>query len=293
MIFFIYHEEYSSGIKLLNSIRHRFFLISVCSFLIKSVPLDFVFTFSERSFMKKIYIAKTGTTFPSILKKYGDFDRWTEGSIGKVSLKVVTIDVENGENLPESSQCAGVVITGSHSMVTENLPWSLRMEEWLRNLVKENVPVFGICYGHQLLAKALGGKAGFHAKGKEVGTADINICEEGFSDPLFKDLPETFKAHVTHAQTVLSLPDGAVRLAENDHEPNHAFRVGNCAWGVQFHPEYNTDLINEYIEAQREDIENLGIKMEDVYDSVADTPFSLAVLHNFGKYVEKEENAGL
>ena len=67
---------------------------------------------------------------------------------------------------------------------------------------------WGICYGHQLLAKAAGGEAGYHPRGKEIGTVRVDLVDGHNGDALFQSLPNSFAAHVTHSQTVLQLPGG-------------------------------------------------------------------------------------
>jgi GMP synthase (glutamine-hydrolysing) len=133
-------------------------------------------------------------------------------------------------------------------MVTDNAPWSVRLAQWILSLHEAEIPVFGICYGHQLLARAAGGRIGYHPYGKEIGTVSVRLLPGCADDPVLQALPEAFLAHATHSQTVPALPAGATRLAANAHEPHHAFRLGECSWGVQFHPEYSVDIMRAYIE---------------------------------------------
>ena len=236
--------------------------------------------------MKKLYIIKVGTTFSNILEKFGDFDKWTLEALGDVEIETSILDVENGAELPKAKDCAGVVITGSHAMVTEKLPWSVRLERWIPSLIEAKTPFFGICYGHQLLAEATGGEVGFHKMGKELGTVEVEQVSDCVDDHLFKELPNSFSVHATHAQTVLKLPKGARRLAANSYEPNHAFCVGECAWGVQFHPEYNVDVMCAYVEAQEEDLQTKGTDIKKVLGTVNDTPVASQVFRNFAHFVE-------
>ena len=235
--------------------------------------------------MKKLYIVKIGTTFPTTEKRHGDFDRWTAIALGPVEIEIGIVDAEHGASLPKEEECAGVVITGSHAMVTENAPWSVKLERWITFLIQKKIPVFGICYGHQLLAQASGGKVDFHPYGKEIGTVRIQLLPGCSNDPLFEGLPESFLAHVTHSQTVLNLPEGAICLAANTHEPNHAFRLGECAWGVQFHPEYNTDIMRSYIQEQTKELESAGLDVSRLLYAVSETPIAVQILRNFGKFV--------
>jgi GMP synthase (glutamine-hydrolysing) len=195
--------------------------------------------------MSSFFILKTGTTFPSIVKEYGDFEDWILNSMENVEVKV--INVEKNETLPEIKECLGVIITGSHVMVTDELPWSLRTEAFIRELVTAKVPLLGICYGHQLIAKSLGGSVDFHPKGMEIGTVNISTNNNAKNDALFHSFPKNFNAHVIHSQSVRTLPKNAILLASNDFETNHIFKVEPSTWAVQFHPEYNENIMKSYI----------------------------------------------
>ena len=240
--------------------------------------------------MRKLYIFKIGTTFSTIAKQLGDFDRWTAAALGAVAVQTCILDVENGAALPQVEECAGVVITGSHAMVTDKLPWSIKLEKWIPLLLKASVPLFGICYGHQLLAQAAGGQVGFHPQGKEIGTVPVHQLSEDADDPLFHSLPQSFVVHATHSQSVLRLPPGATRLAANDYEPNHAFRLGDCAWGVQFHPEYNGDIMRSYINEQEEELKSAGLDSAELCRTVSETPVAAEPLRNFARLVEERLN---
>lgn len=236
--------------------------------------------------MKKLYILKVGSTFPATAKQFGDFDAWTSAGLGAMAIPTLVVDAEQGADLPRLEECAGVVITGSHAMVTDNLPWSLKLESWIPSLLGARVPLLGICYGHQLLARAAGGEVGYHPRGKEIGTVAIELLPAAARDPLFKALPTSFLAHATHAQTVLRLPPGATPLASNSFEPNHAFGLQGCAWGVQFHPEYSAEIMRVYIRAQASALEAKGKDVAALLATVTETPAAAATLKNFAALVK-------
>lgn len=195
--------------------------------------------------MKKLYIIKCGSTFDSIKDNFKDFEHWI---INKLENKnIIVIDAQKKENLPIPTKNDAVILTGSHSMVSHEELWSLSLEMWLPKLIEDEIPLLAICYGHQLLAKSLGGVSTYHEKGIEIGSVDINLHENSKNDKIFSKLENSFKAHTVHSQTVVELPKNAVRLAFNNHDLNHAFRIGSCAWGVQFHPEFDKNIMNLYI----------------------------------------------
>ena len=237
--------------------------------------------------MKNLYIIKAGSTFATEAQRLGDFEDWVRRGLGEASCPVVVVDAEGGAPLPAPERCAGAVVTGSHAMVTDNLPWSVAIERWIRELIATGVPFLGICYGHQLLGRAAGGEVGYHPRGREVGTVTIELTPDGERDPLFDAIPAHFAAHATHAQSVQRLPDGALRLACNDFEPNHAFRVGDSAWGVQFHPEYTREIMDTYVRDEIADLEAEGGEAGALRDAVSDAPFARWVLTNFASVVSR------
>ncbi|WP_298692844.1 glutamine amidotransferase [uncultured Sulfuricurvum sp.] len=198
--------------------------------------------------MKNICIIKTGSTFKTMQADLNDFEDWITDKLSTACSRIFTVHVEAGEELPDLSLCDGVIVTGSHSMVTDEEQWSKKTASWLADTVDRQIPLLAICYGHQLLAKAMGGVSGYHNDGMEIGTVEIQTTPHAHEDALFRDFPENFMGHTIHSQTVMTLPEGAVRLAFNGHDSNHAFRIGERAWGVQFHPEFDEVIMNAYIE---------------------------------------------
>jgi GMP synthase (glutamine-hydrolysing) len=228
-----------------------------------------------------IVIVKTGDTFADLIGSFGDFEDWIRKGLGLGENQARVVNAPAFEELPEPGTFSGAVIAGSHAMVTRNLDWSLNVEAWLARVMMAGVPVLGICYGHQLLAKALGGKVDFHPAGLEIGTAPITLTADALSDPLYQGLPPVFNAQTCHSQTVLTLPPGAVPLAKNPHDPHHAFRLGPAAWGVQFHPEYTPEIMAGYIRNMSPVIQAMGNDPAELQQNVTDSPEAAQVLVRF------------
>jgi GMP synthase (glutamine-hydrolysing) len=233
----------------------------------------------------KILIVKTGDTFADLIGPYGDFEDWIRRGLGLGEDQIRVVNAPAFEPLPAPGTFSGTVIAGSHAMVTQNLDWSLAVEAWLAQVVTAGIPVLGICYGHQLLARAMGGKVDFHPGGLEIGTTPITLTADALSDPLFQGFPPIFNAHTCHSQTVLSLPPGAVHLAKNTHEPHHAFRLGQAAWGVQFHPEYSPDIMAGYVRNMSPVIQALDKDPTGVQNQVTQTPEAGKVLARFAAHI--------
>ncbi|MHB0956712.1 MAG: glutamine amidotransferase [Pirellulaceae bacterium] len=236
--------------------------------------------------MKSLWIVKAGTTFPCLRHECGDFEQWTIDALEANPVQVRVFDVASDVCLPGPGDCAGVVVTGSHAMVTDRHPWSVALENWIPQLLEADVPFLGICYGHQLLARAMGGEVDYHRAGQEIGTVDIQLLPPCAADPLFCTLPETMAVHTVHSQTVASLPIGAVRLAGNDFEPNHAIRIGTTAWGVQFHPEYDDRIMRSYIEELADELQAAGRDVSALAAAVHPTPDAQRLLARFAEIVK-------
>ena len=195
----------------------------------------------------RFLIVQTGTTLAHLRPRHGDFPDWFRRSLRLPRTAVDVVRVDAGEALPASGRHAGVIVTGSGAMVSERLRWSEDTAAWLRTVVAGGVPVLGVCYGHQLLAHALGGRVDYHPDGREVGTIDIERLPAAAGDALLGAAPARFVAHATHRQSVLELPPGAVALARSAHDPHHAVRYAPQAWGLQFHPEFSVAAIRGYL----------------------------------------------
>ena len=233
--------------------------------------------------MKKFVIIKTGDTFSGIAENLGDFEDWISLGLGIDKKDIRVVDTPRGEVLPSAESCKGVVIAGSHAMVTQNLAWSVAIERWVPDVIRLNVPLLGICYGHQLIARAMGGIVGYHPGGIEIGTVQIELVHKDTPDILFKGLEKIFAAHVCHSQTVVRLPDNALCIAGNSFEPNHAFRIGPSAWGIQFHPEYDTRIMKAYVRNMETTIKQSDLILSEILDKIEPTPLALKILKRFGK----------
>lgn len=136
---------------------------------------------------------------PDLVARRGDFEDWIAQGLGLPQTASRVVDVTNGGKLPPPVEVNGVVISGSHAMVTEHHAWSESTAQWLRDAVQTGVPILGICYGHQLLAYALGGEVGDNPNGREFGTVDIHLYANG--DPLLTGFGSPIQTHVSHTQS--------------------------------------------------------------------------------------------
>lgn len=230
--------------------------------------------------MDPILIVKLGSTFASLAASRGDFEDWIRTGLAVPPESVQVVDARC-QSLPDPGSLAGVVLTGSHVMVTEHLPWSEATARWTAQAVGQAVPVLGICYGHQLLAYALGGEVGPNSAGREFGTVELTLSAAAGEDSLFGDAPSRMLGNACHAQSVLKLPPGARCLASSRRDGCQAFAVGRQTWGVQFHPEFDGHVMRTYLQECRGLLEAEGQVPERLCEAVRETPESAALLRRF------------
>jgi len=235
--------------------------------------------------MKPFLIIETGKPVPT-LKRQGGFPDWIRVASGIHVRDVKVCNVADGESLPDANGFTGVLVTGSGSMVTERHDWSERSAEWLNDAAHKGQAILGICYGHQLLAQTLGGKVDFNPKGREMGTIEVSLHEHAKADALFADIPAAFDAHSTHMQTVLQAPDDAVVLAYSNKDDCQAFRWKDNVWGVQFHPEFSTEHMREYIHVLRMALIQEGNEPKAMRKAVSAAPHARRLLRNFVQYAQ-------
>jgi GMP synthase (glutamine-hydrolysing) len=144
---------------------------------------------------------------------------------------LVEFDVH--KEIPDSFDFDAAVVTGSRASVYRDEPWIDTLKEWVGTAVERGMPVLGVCFGHQVLAEALGGTV------EDMGEYEIGYREVEGDGVLFGDGDDSMTVFTTHSDTVTELPPGAHQIAENDYGI-HGFRVNN-AFGVQFHPEYDME----------------------------------------------------
>lgn len=232
---------------------------------------------------RPLLIVKTGAAFARARKRFGDFDDWFRRTIGETEFDYVTVSVNDGDGLPAAGDLralAGIIVTGSPAMVSDREDWSERTARWLRSVISQDlVPVLGVCYGHQLMAHALGGRVGPNPAGRRMGTREL--CDIDPDDPLLGDLGAHAKVQVTHLEAVLEPPNGAAVIGHTEGDANHALRFGPRSWGVQFHPEFSAAIMRCYVQARADLLEAEGFDSRTILAAVAEAPAGPAMLGRF------------
>jgi GMP synthase (glutamine-hydrolysing) len=236
---------------------------------------------------RPLLIVKTGSTLPSVAKRRGDFEDWIRDGTGFAPSEVRVVAVREGERLPGVSTLSGVIVTGSSAYVSDREDWSESTALWLRSVIASDTPLLGICYGHQLIAHALGGRVDRNPRGREIGTVEVSF--ESSDDELLGALEGRVQLQATHLESVLELPSQVRRLGSTELDPHSAFSLGERSWGVQFHPEFDADVMRGYLVERAELIRGEGLDPIALRQAARETPAGRALLERFGAIVRESE----
>ena len=233
--------------------------------------------------MKPVLIIRTGRAPDPIRARHGDFAHWFRVAAGVASSRLRIVDVAAGEPLPAPREVAGAILTGSAAMVTEKLAWSEMTAGWIRQAMDAQTPLFGVCYGHQLMTHALGGTVDYLPGGREIGTQSIELSPGHSRDVLASSLPASFRAHTTHEQSVIEAPAGTQVLARSARDPHQMLRYGPHAVSTQFHPEFNADVMRAYIRRKHAALRGEGADPKQIFSAVGATPVARGLLRRFAR----------
>lgn len=230
---------------------------------------------------KSIVLIQAGSPPNEIREALGDYPLWFCNLLNMSIDDVEVVRVFAGQTLPAPDPSRVAIISGSWAMVTDRLPWSESTARWIRDAMRVDMPLFGVCYGHQLMAHALGGVVDYHPAGREVGCQQIWLLECAANDPLLTGMPSRFAAHLTHEQAIVKLPEGAQVLASSSHDPHQIVRYGPKAISVQFHPEFSTEICTAIIRFHAESLRMEGQDPQAFLSQVQPTPDATALLSHF------------
>ena len=184
--------------------------------------------------------------------------------------------------LPELEKIPALIVLGGAMGANDGQrhPFLNDLKNLIRNIVAARIPYLGICLGGQLLAAALGARVISH-RWEELGVLNVSLTEEGKADRLFCGITDEFSTFQWHHDS-FDIPDGGVLLASSKTCPHQAFRVGECAWGLQFHPEVTEPIIRDWCAWDRSTQEKSDELVAQFKEDSVDYQFmSLQLLENF------------
>ncbi|MEF8830178.1 MAG: type 1 glutamine amidotransferase, partial [Halobacteriales archaeon] len=168
--------------------------------------------------------------------------------------------------------------------VYDDHEWIHRTTDWIRRVHAADVPTLGVCWGHQAVAQALGGRVVDMGE-YELGYRPVSRLD---TDPLFEGVPERFTAFETHSDRVAELPPGATTLARNDFGVQ-AFRVDGT-YGVQFHPEYDRETAEWVVRDKDLPDGRIRDAMDTITDeAIAEAGAATGVFDNFVAMAEDRQ----
>ncbi len=179
-----------------------------------------------------IGILQTGLAPDVLAPRFGEYPAMLEQLLAGHGFSFRTYAVVNGEVPAAATECDGWIITGSRHGVYEDHPWIAPLAQLIRDAIGAHVPVVGICFGHQIVAQAMGGKVEKYKGGWAVGPTDYDF--EG----------ETITLNAWHQDQVVTKPKAAKVIASNAFCANAALLYGNEALTIQAHPEYGAGFID-------------------------------------------------
>ncbi|WP_459607856.1 glutamine amidotransferase [Dickeya oryzae] len=191
-----------------------------------------------------LLIVQMGEPPEPIAQAVGQQADWFCSALAAQDVQLHVVRPDAGDALPHPGEHDAAIISGSWSMVTDRLDWSERTAEWLRQSVQVGLPVLGVCYGHQLLAHALGGTVADNPNGREMGLKTVTLHDHAANDALLTAVPTQFSAYLSHLQSVVTPPPGAQVLAASEQDGCQIIRYTPHTLSFQFHPEMDAAVMN-------------------------------------------------
>lgn len=186
----------------------------------------------------KIGILRTGHSPDELIDTLGNYDQMFETLLAGNDFSYATFSVVDGEFPTGPQEADGWLITGSKHGAYEDHPWIPPLEELIREIQETGKPLIGVCFGHQIIAQALGGKVEKFAGGWSVGRTEYQMGDS------------TIALNAWHQDQVVSLPEDARVLASSDFCANAVLAYGDTIWTVQPHPEFGSAFIDGLIKTR-------------------------------------------
>lgn len=228
----------------------------------------------------RVLLYQVGEAPDPILAAHGGYASWYERAWG-APLEV--LDGRAASRVPDARDYDAVIVTGSPaSLVEGERPrWADEAALLVRGAHEKGVPLLGVCFGHQLIAWALGGRVIKNPRGWEVGRCEVELLER--EDPLFAGLGARAWVNQTHRDVVDagSLPSGVRVLARNARVDVQALAAGDHVRGVQFHPEIDGAVSKAYVRVRYDALRGEGLDPDALLDGAGDAPDAVAMLQNF------------
>lgn len=200
--------------------------------------------------------------------------------------QITAVKVQSDPLDPDMLNHADVIMIGGAGeySATGSYPWMPAALDLIRRMADRGMPVFGSCWGHQVIARALGGRVIHDSDLAEIGCGPMMLTEAGKQDPVFGNFPERFLANMGHHDRVSELPPDAVELVVSETQGNQAFRMGDLPiYGTQFHSELDARRMRKRFYRYRENYPELADEetFHALQETLAETTEVDHLLHDF------------
>ncbi|WP_397542229.1 glutamine amidotransferase-related protein [Roseovarius salis] len=183
----------------------------------------------------RIGILMTGHAAPEIAERHGDYDTMFARLLAGHGFDFATYNVVDGAYPEAAEDCEGWLITGSKHGAYEDHAWIPPLEAFIRKVHAAGRPMIGVCFGHQIIAQALGGRVIKFPGGWSVGRRTYEIDGESLS------------LNAWHQDQVVEPPEGAQVIGASDFCANAAMRIGDRILTIQPHPEFDAGIVADLI----------------------------------------------
>lgn len=181
---------------------------------------------------------------------HGDYTDLYPNTFAQTAIKLQIYDVVNGQLPVDAHEQDAWMVSGSRFSAYEDLAWIQDLKDFIAQVIDNEVPLVGICFGHQLIAIVLGGDVQKADVGWGVGRKVFDVVHQPAWFP--DDSLDTLVMYMSHQDQVLQLPPNAVRVGTSDYCPNASYVVGNNVFCVQGHPEFNPGVLSMLLRRRRE-----------------------------------------
>ena len=204
----------------------------------------------------KIGILECDEPLPHLRREFGTFSQMIAEPFASVRAgwAFPVYNLLRNQFPRELGDCDGYITTGSRYSVYDDLPWIRELETLTREADAREWPFFGICFGHQMIANALGGRVARSEKGWGVGVSVVDVQSERARSLGLASWPDPTRLVVSHQDQVLDLPDETEVLGGNPFCPNSMILRRRTMLGIQGHPEYLKAYSDALMRERRERI---------------------------------------